>query len=168
MDIIMIKQLISAAILATLASSAMAATPNTFYAGLDGGSTKIDGFGDREGSVGAFVGYNFHPNFSAELGARRLGSWDMAGASVDVNQYSASVIGTLPLQNNFNVFGRLGYNKIKGEANYQGFTADASDSGVLYGVGVGYAFTPTISGRIEFQKPSSDSSNVSAGVVFAF
>jgi hypothetical protein len=168
MDNTMIKHLISAAILATLASSAMAATPNTFYAGVDGGSTKIDGLGDREGSIGAFVGYNFHPFFAAELNARRLGSWDVEGASLDVNQYSASVIGTYPLQNNFNLFGRLGYTKIEGEASYQGFSSDASDSGLLYGVGVGYTFTPTISGRIEFQKPASDASNISAGVVFAF
>lgn len=168
MDITMIKKLISAAILATLASSAMAATPNTFYAGLDGGSTKIDGLGDRESSVGAFVGYNFHTFFAAELGVRRLGSWDVIGTSLDINQYSASVIGTYPLQNNFNVFGRLGYNKIDGDVSYQGYTAEASDSGAVYGVGVGYAFTPTISGRIEFQKPASNASNISAGVVFAF
>jgi OOP family OmpA-OmpF porin len=164
----MFKKIFAAAALATLASSAFAAMPNTFYAGVDGGSTKIDGFGDNKGSYGAFVGYNFHQNFAAEIGARRLGSWTVFGADVDANQYSASVVGTLPLQNNFNVFGRLGYNKVEAKASYNGFSANADDSGVLYGVGVGYQFTPTISGRIEFQKPSSDSHNLSAGVAFAF
>ena len=164
----MFKKFIAAAALATLASSAFAATPNTFYAGVDGGSTKIDDFGDDKGSYGAFLGYNFHENFAAEIGARRLGSWDIGPVGVDANQYSASIIGTLPLQNNFNVFGRLGYNKVEAKAEYQGFSADADDSGVLYGVGVGYQFTPTISGRVEFQKPSSDSRNISAGIAFAF
>lgn len=164
----MFKKIFAAAALATLASSAFAAMPNTFYAGVDGGSTKIDGFGDNKGSYGAFVGYNFHQNFAAEIGARRLGSWTVSGADVDANQYAASIVGTLPLQNNFNVFGRLGYNKVQAKASYKGFTANADDSGVLYGVGVGYQFTPTISGRIEFQKPSSDSHNLSAGVAFAF
>jgi opacity protein-like surface antigen len=164
----MIKKFIAAAALATLASSAFAAQPNTFYAGVDGGSTKIDDFGDDKGSYGAFLGYNFHENFAAEIGARRLGKWDYFGADVHANQYSASIIGTLPLQNNFNVFGRLGYNKVTAKAEYQGYTADADDKGVLYGVGVGYQFTPTIAGRVEFQKPSSDSRNISAGVAFAF
>jgi OOP family OmpA-OmpF porin len=164
----MFKKIIAAAAFATLASSAFAAQPNTFYAGVDGGSTKIDGFGDNKGSYGAFLGYNFHENFAAEIGARRLGSWDVNGVDVDANQYAASIIGTLPLQNNFNVFGRLGYNKVKAEASFAGRSASADDSGVLYGVGVGYNFTPTISGRIEFQKPSSDSHNLSAGVAFAF
>ena len=164
----MIKKFIAAAALATLASSAFAAQPNTFYAGVDGGSTKIDDFGSDKGSYGAFLGYNFHENFAAEIGARRLGSWDIGPVGVDANQYAASIIGTLPLQNNFNVFGRLGYNKVEAKAEYQGFSADADDSGVLYGVGVGYQFTPTISGRVEFQKPSSDSRNISAGIAFAF
>lgn len=164
----MFKKIIAAAALATLASSAFAAQPNTFYGGLDAGSTKIDGFGDNKTSYGAFLGYNFHENFAAEIGARRLGSFSTNGVDVDADQYQASIVGTLPLQNNFNVFGRLGYNKLKASASYQDFTADADDSGVLYGVGVGYNFTPTISGRIEFQKPSSDSHNVSAAVAFAF
>jgi OOP family OmpA-OmpF porin len=157
----MFKKIIAAAALATLASSAFAAMPGTFYAGVDGGSTKIDDFGDDKGSYGAFLGYNFHQNFAAEIGARRLGSWE----GVDVNQYQASLIGTLPLQNNFNVFGRLGYNKLDADSNGRG---DASDNGALYGVGVGYSFTPTIAGRVEFQKPSSDSHNISVGVAFQF
>ena len=164
----MFKKIFAAAALATLASSAFAAMPNTFYAGVDGGSTKIDGFGDREGSYGAFLGYNFHQNFAAEISARRLGEWDDAGVNLKANQYAASIVGTLPLQNNFNVFGRLGYNQLEAKASGFGRSAKDKDNNVLYGVGVGYNFTPTISGRIEFQKPSSDSQNLNAGIAFAF
>lgn len=164
----MFKKIFAAAALATLASSAFAAMPNTYYAGVDGGSSKVDGFGDREGSYGAFLGYNFHENFAAEISARRLGKWDDSGVSLKANQYAASIVGTLPLQNNFNVFGRLGYNRLEAKASFAGNSAKDHDDNVLYGVGVGYSFTPTISGRIEFQKPSSDSQNLSAGVAFAF
>jgi len=157
----MFKKIIAAAALATLASSAFAALPNTFYAGVDAGSTKVDDLGESKASYGGFVGYNINQNFAAEIGARRLGSW----GDVDVNQYQASIVGTLPLQNNFNVFGRVGYNKLDADGNGRG---NASDNGGLYGVGVGYAFTPTISGRIEFQKPSSDSHNLNAAVAFQF
>lgn len=164
----MLKKILASAALAILTCSASAATPNTFYAGLDGGGTKVDNLGDNQGSYGAFLGYNFHENFAVEIGARRLGSWDFRGADVDIKQYAASVIGILPLQNQFNVFARLGYNKLKADLSLQGVSTDATDSGVLYGVGVGYNFTPTIAGRIEFQKPSSDSHNLSAGLAFQF
>ena len=118
----MLKKIIAAAAFATLASSAFAAQPGTFYAGLDAGSTKVDDLGESKASYGGFVGYNFHPNFAAEVGARRLGSW----GDVDVNQYQVSLVGTLPLQNNFNVFGRVGYNKLDADGNGRG---NASDNG---------------------------------------
>lgn len=154
----MFKKIAITATLAMLASSAFAAGP--FYAGADFGSTKADGFSDRENGYGAFVGYTFHENFAVEGAYRRLADAD--GETID--QAAVSVVGTLPLSNGFNVFGRLGYNRL--EAKYAG--GKETESKALYGVGVGYAFTPTISGRIEFQKPSSDSHNVSAGIAFAF
>jgi hypothetical protein len=43
-------------------------------------------------------------------------------------------------------------------------SATDSTSGVLYGVGVGYTFTPNIPARLEAQKRSSDSSNVAASL----
>jgi OOP family OmpA-OmpF porin len=164
----MIKRILCAALFVTMASSAYAATPGTFYAGIDGGTTKVDNLRDDKGSYGAFLGYNFHENFAAEIGARRLGSWDDLGGTPDVNQYAVSVVGTLPLQNNFNVFGRLGYNKVEARATYGIFNADSDANGVVYGVGVGYQFTPVVSARIELQKPTSDSRNISAGIAFAF
>jgi len=164
----MLKKIIASAALAILTCSASAAVPNTAYAGVDGGGTKINGLGDNEGSYGAFIGYSFQENFAVEIGARRLGSWVYRGADVDINQYAASVIGTLPLQNQFSLFARLGYNKVKADLSLQGVSTDATDSGLLYGVGVGYNFTPTIAVRIEFQKPSSDSHNLSVGLAFQF
>lgn len=165
--LIMIKRIISAAIFATLASSAGAATPGAFYAGIDGGSTKVDNLQGDKGSYGAFLGYHLSDNFAAEIGARRLGNWDL-GSEPDVDQYAASIIGTLPLANDFSIFGRLGYNKVKAKATYGVFNGDHDDNGVLYGVGAGYQMTPAISGRIEFQKPSSDSQNISVGIAYAF
>ena len=79
-----------------------------------------------------------------------------------------SFIGTLPLSSGFNVFGRLGYNRIEAKASVSGFSGTDSDNGALYGVGVGYAFNDKISARVEAQKPSSDSSNVSIGVSYKF
>lgn len=155
----MFKKMIAATVLALVASSSFAATPQTFYAGADVGSTKVDAFNGSDTSFGVFGGYNFTPNFAAELGARRLGSW----GDVDLTQVSVSVVGTLPLQQGFELFGRLGYNHIDADDGF-----DDSSDGAVVGIGLGYRFTPKITGRIEYQKPASDVGNFSAGVVFNF
>jgi OOP family OmpA-OmpF porin len=70
--------------------------------------------------------------------------------------------------NKRSVGGFLGYKQLRAEARYNGATFEDDTSGVLYGVGLNYSFTPAISGRIEAQKPSSDSTNYGVGVVFKF
>lgn len=164
----MFKKIAAVAALIVASSSAFAVEPGALYAGVDLGKTKIDDVSGRETSAGAFVGYKFHPNFSAEFGYRRLFDATFEGADVKADQVALSLIGTYPLGNNFDVYGRLGYNRIELDASAGGFSASDSTSRAVYGIGLGYAFTPAISGRIEVQKPTSDSTNLSAGVVFKF
>ena len=168
----MFKKIAVAATLAILSSTAFATDAPGVYAGGDFGTTKLDGESGRENSFGAFVGYRVTPMISVEAGFRRLADFDMTfnrvTANIKLDQVALSAIGTLPLSGGFNVFGRLGYNNIKAKASVDGFSGSDSDSGVLYGIGAGYAFSPTVAGRIEVQKPTSDSTNVSAGVVFSF
>jgi OOP family OmpA-OmpF porin len=157
---IMLKKIVAAAALAVMASSSFAGTPGTLYGGVDLGRTKVDDVPGRETSVG----YNFHQNFALEGGFRRLASYDIAGEDLTVDQTALSVVGSVPLSRGFNVYGRLGYNYLKGDSDF----GSAHDSGVLYGVGLGYNFSPTVAGRVEVQKPSSDSTNLSVGVAFQF
>jgi opacity protein-like surface antigen len=160
----MFKKIVAAAALAVMASSSFAGTPGTLYGGLDVGSTKVDGISGNETSFGGFVGYNFHQNFALEGGFRRLATYDVVGEDLTLDQTALSVVGSVPLSQGFNVFGRLGYNHLKADSNFGG----DNDSGVLYGVGLGYNFSEKVSGRVEFQKPSSHSSNVSVGVAYLF
>jgi hypothetical protein len=163
----MFKKIAIAATLAILSSAAMAADQPYFYAGGDIGSTKVEG-ADRETSYGAFGGYQINQNFGIEAGFRRLADTDVGGADLKVDQIALSAIGTIPLSNGFNVFGRLGYNRLTVKASANGFSATEHENKALYGVGVGYAFTPTVMGRLEVQKPESDVTNISAGVSFRF
>ena len=102
------------------------------------------------------------------MGGRCLGKWEDSGVELEVKQYAISAIGILPLQNNVNVFGRVGFNRVSGEISALGRSEkDKQNSGVV-GLGIGYSFTPAISGRVEFQKPTSDSHNLSAAVAFQF
>jgi OOP family OmpA-OmpF porin len=163
----MFKKVIVAAILATAAASSFAATPG-FYVGADLGSTKVDGLSGDKTSVGAFAGYSFNQNFAVEGAYRRLGKWDVMGYSVDADQTAVSLIGTLPLNAQFNVYARLGYNNMGASASYGGIKASTSQNGGLYGVGVGYNFNKQISARVEVQKPASDTTNVNVGIVYSF
>lgn len=168
----MFKKIAIAATFAAISSTAMAAEPGRIYAGADIGTTKVDGVDKRETSVGAFVGYTITPAIAVEAGYRRLADYDLsvgtASGKVTLDQISLSGVATMPLTEKFSVFGRLGYNHLEADASFAGTSADESESGVLYGVGAGYAISPTLAARVEVQRPSSDSTNVSAGLVFNF
>jgi hypothetical protein len=163
-----LKKIAAAAALALLASSSFAATPTAFYGGLDVGSTKIDGFDDNKTSFGGFLGYGFNQFFAVELGYRQLGKWDFGGADLKAKQTHLSVIGAYPLNAQLDLYGRLGYNNLRAEASAGNVTYGEDTDGGLYGIGLNYNFTPQLSGRIEAQKPSSDSTNYSIGVVWKF
>ena len=167
----MFKKIAAASALIIASSAAFAAQPNTFYAGVDAGRTKVEDF-DRDTSFGAFVGYNFHQNFAVEGGFRRLADMNSSFAGVNTkltaDQLALSVIGSLPVAESFSVYGRLGLNRLEAKAKAGNISAKESETKALFGVGAAYAFTPAVSARVEVQKPASDVTNVSAGVSFQF
>lgn len=164
----MFKKIAIAATLAILSSAAVAADAPSFYAGVDFGKTKIDGYKDRETSYGAFLGYSFNRNFAIEGGYRSLADFDYSGVNVDAKQLAVSGVATLPLVNNFNLFGRLGYNRLTVKGSLGGVSVKESDNKALFGVGVGYEFSPTAQVRFEIQRPESDTTNASIGLAFKF
>ena len=173
----MFKKIATAAALLVASSAAFAAQPNTFYAGADVGKTRADDFSKRDTSAGAFVGYNFHENFAVEGGYRRLADYDIyvgtigsgfADGKAKVDQAHLSLVGSLPLGQNFSLYGRLGVNRLEAKVSSAGYSAKDATTKALYGVGMRYAFTPAVSARLEVQKPTSDATNLSAGVSFQF
>jgi OOP family OmpA-OmpF porin len=159
----MFKKIALAAVLATLTASSFAAAPGA-YVGGEVGSTKFDGVSGNKASYGVVAGYNFNQNFAVEAGYGRLGKVDIMGYDVKFNQAQVSVIGSVPLNSEFNVYARLGYNNLEASVN----GSSASDNGALYGVGVGYNFNKNVSGRLEVQRPAADVTNVRVGVVYSF
>jgi OOP family OmpA-OmpF porin len=85
-----------------------------------------------------------------------------------LDMIDVSVIGSLPLSNGFDVFARLGYNRLEAKADVAGFTGKEHDSGGLYGLGLGYSFSPIVHARLEVQKPASDTTRIAAGVSYRF
>lgn len=150
----------------------------SLYAGVAGTSTDLDGF-DRESGYGAFLGYKFNNSIAIEGGYYRVADlsyplfFSTSGAvtsraDMTVDQIDVSVIGTLPLSNGFDVYGRLGYARLNVETDLAGFTRKEHDSNALYGLGLGYTFSPVVHGRLEVQRPASDTTKIVAGVAFTF
>ncbi|MBY0241930.1 MAG: outer membrane beta-barrel protein [Burkholderiaceae bacterium] len=164
----MIKKIAAAAALAVLATSTFAAEPAGVYAGLDVGSTKLDDLSGRKTSVGGFVGYQFNETFAVEGGYRRLASFTDSGVDVKANQAAVSVIASLPVTAGIKVFGRLGYNRLEAKASAGRGSFSDSTSSAVYGVGASFDVSPVVAVRAEWQRPSSDSNNLSLGVSYKF
>lgn len=163
----MAKTMIAAAALAMLAGSSFAA-PDGAYVGLDAGATKVEDLSGRKASFGGFVGYSFDENYAVEAAYRHLGTWTISGVDAKATQTALSMVGTLPLNPQCNIFMRAGYNRMEVEATRGGNSASASSKGSFYGFGAGYNFSPNIAARLEVQKPSRDSTNLNVAVFYKF
>ncbi len=163
----MFKKITLLAALLVFASSAYAAdsTPGV-YLGLDAGQTRFSHAGD-DNSFGVFGGVQANDNFALEVGYRRLGEVSYY-IPVTTTQAAVSLISSVQFASGFSAFARIGYNQLNASASYNGKSGSADASGALYGIGLGYAFTPAVSLRVELQRPSSDSTNLSAGLSFKF
>jgi outer membrane immunogenic protein len=111
------------------------------------------------------LGYRFHPNFGVE-GEASFGidgdTADVLGTPVDVeldNQFGAYAVGFLPISDNFELLGRVGYAQVEAEGSFGGFTAGVNDDGVAAGVGVQYGFSPNFGVRGEYTRLSADDSD---------
>jgi len=156
--------------LAAAAISAQAQTAKTFYVGGDLGNTQVDDTLPNldKLSYGVFGGYKFNDNFAAEVGYRHLLKASVYGIDLNGTQTAVSVLGMIPVTKEFQVFGRLGYNKLTASASAGGRTYSADTNGALYGVGVNYQFNDKIGARIEYQRVASDTKNLSVGVHYSF
>lgn len=175
----MLKHIIAAAALASLASASFAAEQSTvpykpteekaltgFYAGVDMGGTKAYNNSDFELSYGLLAGYKFNQNFAVEAGVRRLVDDPKNIYDTDFKQYSLSGLGILPLQNGFSVYGRLGMNRLSQNAGWAPYRY--RENKLLWGLGASYELGKNFTGRIEAQKPSGNITNVSASLLYSF
>lgn len=167
----MFKKIAAAAFALAALSPAFAAEPPSFYAGIDISSTDFDDY-DRDTGFGAFVGYKFSANIAVEAGYHRLADTTYRAGTLSgdlrIDQYDLSVLGTLPLSNGFDLYGRLGYNRLTVDIDAPGFFGKEHQSKLVYGLGLAYVFTPILHGRVEVQKPHSDVTRLAAGVIFNF
>ncbi|MEO8003463.1 MAG: outer membrane beta-barrel protein [Betaproteobacteria bacterium] len=128
--------------------------------------------------VKAFVGYSFNPFFALEGGYAYLGKSkaDMdfrangVPTSTSVGSFNIAYkmravfidgVGTLPIGEKWNLFGRVGlsYNKVSTDFNGEPLTLLISDNdrsknkfGVKFGAGAGYGITQAVALRAEWEE----------------
>jgi OOP family OmpA-OmpF porin len=146
-----------------------------FYAGaaIGASSYKIDNGGlasicfatgskdDSDWALNLTAGYKLTRNWAIELGCVNLGSFSASGAfggvpatiSADVTGWNVSAVGTLPLNEMFSVYGKLGY--FRSEADASATVAGALARGtsrqndITAGIGGRYQMTRNVSLLIE-------------------
>ena len=163
-----------------------------FYAGLALGTSSMTdacaglpagvSCDDKDSAWRIFGGYQLNRNFAVELGYANLGESSASGfgvtASVEASAFDVVAVGILPFTNEFSAYGKLGLyvGSLEGRSNV-GISADESNSGLTFGLGVRYDFTKNIGARLEWSRYASVGSDdfgetdidlVSLGVVFKF
>lgn len=172
------KKIIALAALAFIAAHASAAD-KTWYIGGDIGSTqfKADGDKERKTGFGATLGYSLNENVAFELQARRLGkaTFNETISNVNytstfkVNSLSVSVLGIVPLNNEFSLFGRLGYARntldlsIKPSNASASITADGHKNKALFGFGADYKIDKNLSLRAEYVNLGKNKISIAGG-----
>lgn len=108
------------------------------------GYTQLDGDDGDLGAVTGRVGYDFTRNLGIE-GEASVGVKDQDVTFGGVNttlehEYDAAVYGVakLPLSENLELFGRVGYGTTEVKASTAGFAATEDGESVNYGVGANY------------------------------
>jgi OOP family OmpA-OmpF porin len=154
-----------------LAVSAQAADPG-FYAGAGVGKAalKFDdvGFGlsfdTTDSAFKIFGGYMFNEYFGLDGAFFDAGEqtedYGPFSVTADMSGLSISVLGNLPLGENFALFGKFGVTSLEGdvETRASGFSdsTEASEDDVSYGVGAALSFGTPFELRAEYEAVNID------------
>jgi hypothetical protein len=144
---------------AALVAPGLAHAQEGAYVGL--GYTQFDGDDVSVGGVTGRVGYRFHPNFAAEAEAS-FGVDDDDGVELD-NSVGVYGVGILPVSQQFDLFGRVGYHN--SESNV------AEEDGVAFGGGAQFNVNERFGVRAEYTRLEGDDDAVDtfgASAVFKF
>jgi OOP family OmpA-OmpF porin len=160
------KIAIAALLSALVAAPAIAADA---YVGVNVGKNQMDYSGvNSSTAIGVLGGYSFNQNVAAEVAYTNLGSADYYGTSITGHVFSVAAVGSLPLNKDFSLLGKLGV----ASSTYEVSGYSESKSDLTYGIGAQYNVSKTVGIRLgydSFKVGSSytkDSALISIGAVF--
>jgi len=172
------KKLLAAALLCSAAATPVLAQSTRYYGAIDYGTVNISGSGTytSPGALTVSAGYHFLPNLNAEAGITMIGDatanipgWGRASGTQTI--ISAAAVGLVPVNSNFNLFGKAGLGIHNGDIN--GLPDD-----LILGFGGQILLDPKLSLRVQYESlgrakfPSSpthvDLTRLSLGVAYNF
>ena len=166
---------------ASIVTPAVAADMQHMYVGARVGKadTSIDNASlnnNKPTGYGVFIGHMFSPSFALEGEYLRLGEVTLnSGGGTESDGFSLSGVGSIPLGEEFSLFGKLGYAKIESKATGSNPSGKVKSDGVTYGFGGQYNVTPMVGVRAGWDRYKLDDSAfkgdislVSVGAVFKF
>ncbi|MEW6312941.1 MAG: porin family protein [Pseudomonadota bacterium] len=170
-------KILAVAIAGMIAAPLAMAADAGWYAGAGIGQTSTSGAGLTKTSDTAFRllgGYKYNQNLAAEIEYVNLGSIQYQSLSLfDVKSsgFGIAAVGTLPLQNNFALYGRLGITSIKSDVSPTAVIVATGEvvssnthTGMTYGIGGEYAFSPTAAVRFGYDNYKIDAKILSGDV----
>jgi OOP family OmpA-OmpF porin len=96
---------------------------------------------------GVFIGHDFNPNFAVE--AEYL---NLVNGSVKSTGFSVSGVGSFPINEQFSLFGKLGYAMITGSPGGSFTGSDQKSRALTYGVGGQFNVAPSVGIRLGWDK----------------
>jgi OmpA-OmpF porin, OOP family len=150
------------AIVLLLSAVAVPAVASDMYVGLRAGQAKtnIDNNTFNNSTLtstnptgwGVFIGHDFNPNFAFEAEYLNLGEIKAGTSSAKSTGFSLSGIGSIPLNENFSLFGKLGFAMITGSPGGSYTGNDKKSRALTYGLGGQFNLNPSVGIRLGWDK----------------
>ena len=163
------RRKIVGAVLLAMGMVGSASAANGFYAGVSVGEASIDACDDVVGATSCddsdtswkiFGGYDLNEYFAVEAAWVDMGEISASGPGVSVTAegdgFVADVKGTLPINDQFGVFAKVGLIswELEGGGAASGLEDDGNDA--MYGVGAHYMFTEQFGVVAEWERFDTD------------
>ena len=138
--------------------------PGAGYVGLNIGRSDFainNGFGGfpsekRDAVYNIYSGTFFSPNFGLEIGYTHFGEIDRAGGTTKAEGVNLSLVGKVPVAQQFNLLGKLGTTYGRTDVSARPLSGIASGGetgfGVSYGLGAEYVFSPQLSAVLQYDE----------------
>lgn len=124
---------------------------------------------------GLFIGHIFNPTIAVEAEYLNLGEIKAGTGSAKSTGFSLSGVGSFPINEQFSLFGKLGYALITGKPGGSFTGSDIKSRAFTYGLGGQINFSPSVGVRLGWDKYkfndtglNGNASLVSVGAVFKF
>ncbi len=141
-------------------AQAQTAAPSPFYGeiGYAAVNTDVLGADSDLGMARGILGYELHPNVAVEamfglgVGDDKTSDGEHTDKLKLEHSYGLYLKPKLQLAQGLEVFGRIGYTRIKLELTSPDHRETDSDDDVSYGLGVSYQFTKSVYGSFDYMR----------------